>query len=219
MRKITILFLFLVILFTGCNNKQTYTITWKNYDGSILEIDENVEEGVLPTYDKELPIKESDGQYRYVFMGWTPIVEEAIADGVYYATYEAEYMHSEYNGSYVLSHIITESITSGNKITYNIGDRYFGVILTQNFITAEINNGAGQMTFTNKETKSHDFTYIVLKDKIVINCEEGIDLFGKGDKLTKLDILLEQVGENKYFVLNASNGVYNFSYYLMPKTN
>ena len=55
----------------------TYTITWKNYDGSILEVDEKVEEGTLPVFNGQTPSKANDDTYMYVFTGWTPSVYAA----------------------------------------------------------------------------------------------------------------------------------------------
>ncbi len=44
-----ILFVFPFIIFgsslSSCN-KTTYTVTWKNWDGTILEVDKNVQAGV-----------------------------------------------------------------------------------------------------------------------------------------------------------------------------
>ena len=37
-----------------------YTITWQNFDGSVLETDNDVKEGLMPTYDSTTPTKESD---------------------------------------------------------------------------------------------------------------------------------------------------------------
>ena len=42
-----------------------YTVTWKNYDGTILEIDEDVSYGSIPSYDGDVPVR--DG---YVFQNW-----------------------------------------------------------------------------------------------------------------------------------------------------
>ena len=72
------------------DDKDTYTITWKNYDGTILEIDNNVELGSMPTYDGEEPIKESDGRYNYTFAGWTPDIEPVTKDATYTATFSSE---------------------------------------------------------------------------------------------------------------------------------
>ena len=41
----------------GGDKPKTYTITWQNYDGSNLEIDNSVKEGLLPEYNGVVPTK------------------------------------------------------------------------------------------------------------------------------------------------------------------
>lgn len=57
-----------------------YTVIWKNYDGEVLEIDYQVEEGTIPTCEVT-PVKEHEN-YVYNFVGWdkeiTPITENTI---------------------------------------------------------------------------------------------------------------------------------------------
>lgn len=48
----------------------TYTVTWRNSDGSLLETDKDVRAGSQPSYDGSLPVKASDTQYAYQFCGW-----------------------------------------------------------------------------------------------------------------------------------------------------
>ena len=70
--------------------QKSYTITWKNYDDSILEIDYNVPEGTMPSYDYETPRHPCDPNYAakyYIFSGWTPTVVPATADATYVATF------------------------------------------------------------------------------------------------------------------------------------
>ncbi len=81
------------MLLVSCNNETSssnnYTITWKNYDGTILETDNNVEEGTLPTYDGVTPQKPNDDNYTYSFDGWNPEVKVAISDQTYTAKFSS----------------------------------------------------------------------------------------------------------------------------------
>ena len=67
----------------------TYTITWKNWDGSVLETDTNVAYGSTPSYDGATPIKYGDAQYSYAFTGWNPEVVPAIENAVYIAQFSS----------------------------------------------------------------------------------------------------------------------------------
>ena len=100
MKKIlyTIPIILLMIFMVGCkdkNDKQknseinNYTITWSNFDGSIIEIDQNVKEGTMPTFDSSNPVRPSDDNYDYHFAGWNPEIKEAYGNQTYVAKYEA----------------------------------------------------------------------------------------------------------------------------------
>ena len=67
---------------------KTYTITWKNLDGSVLSTS-TVREGTVPTYDGPMPVKEPDGRYSYVHSGWSPVPTAATSDATYKTTYRA----------------------------------------------------------------------------------------------------------------------------------
>ncbi len=92
--SILILFVFLL---TGCSlggssnggAEESYTIKWKNYDGTTLETDD-VKKGVLPTYDGPTPIRPDDDEYTYTWSGWDPEVVPATANQTYVATYSYE---------------------------------------------------------------------------------------------------------------------------------
>ncbi|MCD7828103.1 MAG: InlB B-repeat-containing protein [Clostridiales bacterium] len=71
----------------GWEKAPTYTVTWVDADGTVLETDEDVEYGATPSYDKALPTKAADDQYTYTFAGWTPTVTTVTEDVTYTATY------------------------------------------------------------------------------------------------------------------------------------
>ncbi|MBQ9347900.1 MAG: S-layer homology domain-containing protein, partial [Oscillibacter sp.] len=54
-----------------------YMVTWRNADGTVLEIDKNVEPGALPHYDGPAPEKAGTAAYTYTFQGWDPAVTES----------------------------------------------------------------------------------------------------------------------------------------------
>ena len=74
----------LISSLVGCVKPQTsFTVTWKDSDGTVLELDEDVEKGSMPSYDGKNPAK--DG---YNFIGWSPEIKEVTKDITYVAEYE-----------------------------------------------------------------------------------------------------------------------------------
>ena len=73
--------------FTATFDQQFYTVTWKNYDGTVLETDENVAYGTEPSYDGATPTRAATDKYSYEFIGWEPAFEPVTANVVYTAKY------------------------------------------------------------------------------------------------------------------------------------
>jgi len=64
-----------------------YTVTFYDEDGTVLHSEECDFNAWVPTVEE--PTKESDGEYKYVFAGWTPeLVQVVVKDLEYTATYE-----------------------------------------------------------------------------------------------------------------------------------
>ena len=70
---------------------QYFSVTWQNYDGTVLELDPQVEKGTMPVYNGSTPTRPSDLYYVYTFAGWTPTVSPVTGNAVYTATYQETY--------------------------------------------------------------------------------------------------------------------------------
>lgn len=99
-------------------NPKTYTITWKNYDDTVIGTS-TVAKGETPTFSDtigEIKEKPDDVLYTYTFSGWTPDLTAATADAEYTATFDA----------------VRKDLFAGHSLTLN-GDIgvYFYLRLTQ----------------------------------------------------------------------------------------
>lgn len=102
------------------SQENCYVITWKNYDGTVLEVDVNVKEGVLPTYDGATPIKPDDSEYTYTWNGWDNEVVPATNNKTYTATYTSTKIKTEediLNEKYAKKPIISED---GKMVKYGL---------------------------------------------------------------------------------------------------
>ena len=66
--------------------KNSYTITWQNEDGSLID-QTTVEYGVVPTHAE--PTKEATEEYTYTFADWNPAVVAVTGDATYTATFSS----------------------------------------------------------------------------------------------------------------------------------
>ncbi|MBR5677245.1 MAG: InlB B-repeat-containing protein [Paludibacteraceae bacterium] len=71
---------------TFSSDRNKYTITWLNEDGTEIDKTE-VEYGQVPTHDA--PTKEATAEFTFTFAGWTPEVVAVTGEATYQATFES----------------------------------------------------------------------------------------------------------------------------------
>ena len=108
---------------------KTYTVTWKNYDGTVLEVDEDVPYGTIPTYDGSIPTKPGDDIYTYSFSGWSPSISPVVSD----ITYTAEFTYATEKSDFIFTYIgnaYEVSSYSGTEEDIIIPETYLGLPVT-----------------------------------------------------------------------------------------
>ena len=76
------------LLFTAVWNANTYSITWIDGNGETLKT-EQVAFGTMPVYEGDIPTKNSNAQYSYIFNGkWTPEIAKVSGAATYTAQFD-----------------------------------------------------------------------------------------------------------------------------------
>lgn len=195
--------------------KNTFTITYVNYDNSVLYSYE-AEKLSYPKYVGETPTREPSNGKTYTFAGWTPKPDVVKEDATYTATYrETEqgiylgeieneyYLYKDYIKTYLLS---TNNNDMEDSTTMNVhnyiqsGEAYKPVTLTwtQNYqnvtginFTYSINND-----YSNGKTINLDANATSVN---LYNLYKGTTYYAKIDVLCGANI------ESKEFTFNTSN--------------
>ena len=83
---------------------ESYTITWKNYNGDILKTD-NYKKGTMPKYEGDIPTKEATKEHVYNFIGWDKELVKVDKDYEYVAKFEESdryYTYRFYYGNEII---------------------------------------------------------------------------------------------------------------------
>ena len=102
------LYSFAVPLGTVLPDPRDYTVTWTNYDDSVIKTD-TLHRNDIPSYNGETPRKPLNGAYTHLFTGWSPSVEKVTGDATYKATFNNSRL---YFGSYPQSQVTDEELAS-----------------------------------------------------------------------------------------------------------
>ena len=161
--------------------KNSYTITWQNEDGSLID-QTTVEYGVIPTHAD--PVKENTAEYTYTFTGWTPEVVAVTGNATYRATFSSE----------VNMYSITTKVVNGE--VEGVGVYLYGTEVT---LTAIPNDGYAFDQWSDG-VKDNPRTIIVLGDAeytALFTSTESIDDPAAPEKIQKVII------DDKIYILRG----------------
>ena len=105
------------------NSLREYTITWENFDGTVLKQD-SVPYGNWPNYSGETPTRPAEGAYSYEFNGWSPYTNSVTGDATYTAQYYSRerwvtISYAKYNGDI----FTTTSYLYGSDVSTSLDER------------------------------------------------------------------------------------------------
>ena len=156
-----------------------YTVTWKNYDGTILKVDDNIKWGSEAFYDGKTPSRSTIGEVSYIFSGWSPKLALVVEDVEYTAQFTPK-INEYYLRVHKLSipfynnNISIINITTGAKIVLDKADSFidfssfsFGDVIKVSYEYKdgdEINPVSRIRAIENQENN-----YLGLIDKIYFN--------------------------------------------------
>ncbi len=116
-----------------------HTVTWKNYDGTILETDAAVAQGATPTYNGAIPAKPDTTEKSYIFSGWSPAISPVTGN----VTYTAQFTETPRQYALGLAYDETKGELTGNE------NAPVGSVVTVNVLP---NNGYGVKEITAYKT-------------------------------------------------------------------
>ena len=176
----------------------TYTITWKNYDGTTLKTDE-VAPKVVPQYTGTTPAKPTDGAYTYAFEGWNTTVVAATEDAVYTASFS----------STPIEHNIV--IGANEKKTLSEATEKVNLTITSDGITSGQLVGADKLTLTGEavfrlEKDMEAETWYAVAVPWTVNINTGI--YANGQCLAVGDIFVIEFDATAYASADRETGTY-----------
>ncbi|MBQ0153730.1 MAG: hypothetical protein KBS70_02975 [Bacteroidales bacterium] len=105
----------------------TYTVTWKNYNGTILETDNDVTYNAMPEYNGETPTKQGIADKDFEFDGWTPDIASVTENVVYVAKYR------DVAKKFQIRFLAEDGTTvlHSDQVAYNVVPTFIGTLPTK----------------------------------------------------------------------------------------
>lgn len=97
---------FAVPLGTILPDPRDYTVTWANYDDSVIKTD-TLHRNDMPSFTDDTPTKPLNSAYTHLFTGWSPSITKITGDATYKATFNDNRI---YFGSYPQSQVTDEEL-------------------------------------------------------------------------------------------------------------
>ncbi|MBP3635347.1 MAG: InlB B-repeat-containing protein [Bacilli bacterium] len=150
-----------------------YKITFKNYDGSILQ-EETLEYGSTPAYKGETPVREKTQEYTYTFSEFTPNLQVVRENKEYVAQFTStknkyKITFANYDGSILQE----EDLEYGSTPTYKgeapIREKTQEYTYTFNGFTPQITNVTGVFTYI--------ASYTSTKNKYIVTFMDGDNIY------------------------------------------
>ncbi|GHV01999.1 hypothetical protein FACS1894211_12690 [Clostridia bacterium] len=101
--------------------KNYYSVYWQDYDGNVLECDENVPEGTVAEFNGIEPTRQGNEQYSYIFNGWDKPIAP-VKDFAYYTATYSETLNTytvEWRGVFGVLLEKDENVPYGSVPEYN----------------------------------------------------------------------------------------------------
>ncbi len=166
--------------FTSTTN--VYTVIWKNYDGTVLETDEDVAYGTTPSYNSDTPQKAATAEFSYTFIGWTPDISAVNGNITYTAQYTSTtnaytVIWENYDGAVLET---DEDVLFGTTPSYNGTTPQRGTTaeFTYTFAgwTPDINAVNGNITYTAQYTSTTNVYTVIWEnyDGTVLETDEDV---------------------------------------------